>query len=149
MENGIGPRISLHPKKNCKPDYVQWLNDLHYWWTTTAELTVENTKMIQLEIPKLGSYAYKFWTKQARLSQLLKTWKSFNSLENLINRDFLAQFVQKLCANEPNWHFCICIVCFDSNWRFFSKKKRRQSSSDTAIGHGKKHDIKEIISLDF
>ena len=61
MENGIGPRILLHPKKKTyKPNYVQWLKDLHYWWTNTAVLTVENTKMIQMEIPKLDSYAYKF-----------------------------------------------------------------------------------------
>ncbi len=48
MENGIGPRIVLHPKKTRKPNYVRWLNDLPYWWmgkswTNTAVLTVEKT----------------------------------------------------------------------------------------------------------
>ena len=40
----------------------------------------------------------------------IKTWKntwslerSWNLLQNLSNRDFLAQFVKKLCRNEHNW----------------------------------------------
>ena len=48
MENGIGPRIVLHPKKTREPNYVRWLNDLPCWWmgkswTNTAVLTVEKT----------------------------------------------------------------------------------------------------------
>ena len=40
----------------------------------------------------------------------IKTWKntwslerSWNLLQNLSNRDFLAQFVKKLCRNEHSW----------------------------------------------
>ncbi len=48
-------------KKTRLPKYVQWLNDLPYWWigkswTNTAVLTVEKTKMIQMEILEFGLY---------------------------------------------------------------------------------------------
>ena len=51
---------------------------------------------------QLGLYAHNFWTNWAMKSRLLRFWRKLKELENLSNRDFLAQFVQKLCTYEHN-----------------------------------------------
>ena len=47
------------------------------------------------------------WSFISPRDQLIVTVEKLKELQNVGNRDFLAQFVYKLCAYEPNLRFCI------------------------------------------